>query len=152
MFRYLGISSHQRSLFPQLAADPRFDVFWVRHNAANRGGEQDLFPHLPDPRPGIVAFTATRRMSLVRSRRIPAFEKRPTAGDCYRFSLSHPRVDAVITAPMTVRQMRENLDRMDLGPMSAEELDWMRRIGDYVYGKDRSPRKKGKAEPGAPGF
>jgi aryl-alcohol dehydrogenase-like predicted oxidoreductase len=136
MFRYLGISGHNRALFPELAKDSRYELFHIRYNAANRGAEQDIFPHLPDNRPGIVSFTATRRMSLVRSKRIPADEKRPTAGDCYRFVLSNPSVDVVITGPSNSAQLKKNLEEIKKGPMNEDELDWMRRIGDYVYGRE----------------
>ncbi len=135
LFRYLGLSSHKRSLFPQLAKDPRYKIFHIRYNAANRGAEEDLFPHLPEERPGNVIFQATRRMSLVRSKKIPADEKHPTAGDCYRFALSNSFVDVVITGPSNARQLEKNLAEVEKGLMTEEELEWMRRIGDYVYGR-----------------
>jgi len=137
LFRCLALSGHHRPLFPELARDSRFDLFWVRHNAANRGGERDLFPNLPRPRPGIVAFNATRRMSLVRSRRNTTDGRKPTPGDCYRFVLTNPSIDVVVTAPRTARQMRDNLDVVSRGPMNEPELDWMRRVGDDVYGDSR---------------
>lgn len=136
-FRYLGLSSHKRLLFPELAKDQRFDLFHIRYNAANRGAEEDIFPHLPEPRPGIVVFQATRRMSLVKSRKIPPLEKRPTAGECYRFVLSNPHVDVVITGPSKASHLEENLRDVSKGPMAEEELAWMRRIGDYVYGRSK---------------
>jgi aryl-alcohol dehydrogenase-like predicted oxidoreductase len=135
-FRYLGISGHKRTLFPELAKDPRYDLFQIRYNAANRGAEKDIFPHLPEPRPGIISFTATRRMSLVKSKRIPHDEKRPTAGDCYRFVLTNPSVDVVITGPSNSAQLEENIIEVNKGPMTADELGWMRRIGDAVYGRE----------------
>lgn len=135
LFRFLGLSSHNRSLFPELAKDPRYELFHIRYNAANRGAEEDVFPHLPEDRPGNVVFQATRRMSLTKSKKIPADEKRPTAGDCYRFALSNPFVDVVITGPSNARQLEENLVEVAKGPMATEELEWMRRIGDYVYGR-----------------
>jgi len=135
LFRCLGISGHNRALFPELAKDPRYDLFQIRYNSANRGAKQDIFPHLPENRPGIVSFTATRRMSLVKSKRIPADEKRPTAGDCYRFVLSNPSVDVVITGPSKAAQLKENLNEIKKGPLNAGELEWMRRIGDHVYGR-----------------
>jgi len=134
-FKYLGLSTHKRSLIPELAKDLRFDLFHIRYNAANRGAEQDIFPLLPEDRPGLVAFQTTRRMSLVKSNRIPGEEKRPTPGDCYRFALSSPFVDVVTSAPSTAAQMEENLVEVAKGPMTEEELNWMRRIGDYVYGR-----------------
>jgi len=136
-FRCLGISSHNRSVFPRLAQDPRYELFMIRYNAANRGADVDIFPHLPEARPGIVAFTATRNMSLVKSGKIPSQEKRPTAGDCYRFVLSNPGVDVVISAPSKMEQMQQNLTEAAKGPMTEEEMAWMRRIGDFVYGKKR---------------
>jgi aryl-alcohol dehydrogenase-like predicted oxidoreductase len=135
VFRYLGLSSHKRPLFPELAKDPRYDLFHIRYNAANRGAEEDLFPHLPEERPGNVIFQATRRMSLTKSKKIPADEKHPTAGDCYRFALSNPFVDVVITGPSNAQQLEENMAEVAKGPMTEKELEWMRRIGDYVYGR-----------------
>jgi hypothetical protein len=38
-----------------------------------------------------------------------------------------------VTSPWTRAQMRENLKETNKGPMSGEELAWMRRIGDKVY-------------------
>lgn len=137
VFRYLGISGHNRALFPKLAKDPRYDLFQIRYNAANRGAEQDIFPHLPEKRPGIVSFTATRRMSLVKSTQIPSDEKRPTAGDCYRFVLSNPSVDLGITGPSKAAQLKENLEEVRKGPMNDNEVEWMRRIGDHVYGREK---------------
>jgi aryl-alcohol dehydrogenase-like predicted oxidoreductase len=64
VFRYLGLSSHKRSLFPELAKDSRYDLFHIRYNAANRGAEEDLFPHLPEERPGNVCLSQNRKRSL----------------------------------------------------------------------------------------
>lgn len=134
-FRYLAISGHNRSIFPEWAQDPNYGVLQLRYNAANRGAEDDVFPLLPEKRPGMVVFNANRHMSLVNSKKIPQQEKRPTSGDCYRYVLSHPAVDVAISAPSKLAQMEENLREVAKGPMSAEEMDWMRRIGDYVYGR-----------------
>jgi len=136
-FRYLGISSHNRSLFAGLLKDSHYDVFQFRYNAAHRGAEQDIFPYFPEERPGTVAFQATKRMTLVKSKRIPAREKRPTAGDCYRFVLSHPSVDVVTMGPSKAEHVRENLAEAAKGPMPAPEMEWMRRIGDYVNKKSQ---------------
>ena len=134
-FRFLGISGHRRALFSELAEDPRYDLFQIRYNAANRGAEVDIFPYLPDIRPAIVSFTATKKMSLVKSKRIPSDEKRPTAGDCYRFVITNPSVDVVITGPSKAAQLEQNIAEFKKGPLSENELRWMRRIGDYVYGR-----------------
>jgi aryl-alcohol dehydrogenase-like predicted oxidoreductase len=41
----------------------------------------------------------------------------------------------VITGPSNAQQLEENLAEVAKGPMTEEELEWMRRIGDYVYGR-----------------
>ncbi len=95
-----------------------------------------MFPYLPEGHPfGITVYTATRWGALVRSRKIPADMKRPTAVDCYRFVLSHPAVHLVMTGPKDAEEMRANLGVLDAGPMSSEEMAWMRRVGDAVYGR-----------------
>ncbi|MFW6128617.1 MAG: aldo/keto reductase [Candidatus Aminicenantaceae bacterium] len=134
LFRYLGISSHNRSLLARLAIDNHFDILMVRYNAAHRGAEMDLFPYLPQQKPGIIGFTATDYMQLARSKKIPKKEQRPSAGDCYRFVLSNPDIDMTITSPWKYSQMKENLVETNKGLMNSDELKWMRRIGDYVYG------------------
>ena len=58
----------------------------------------------------------------------------PTAGDCYRFCLSSPDVDVVLTGPRTIGQLRENLAAMERGPLSPEEDGWMRAFGRAVHG------------------
>ncbi len=137
LFRYLGISSHNRKILAKLGKDPRFDILMVRYNAAHRGAEKDIFPCLPEQRPGIIGFTATNYMRLSRTRKIRKGEKRPSAGDCYRFVLSHPHIDMTITSPWTRRQMKENLEETNKGLMSQEELDWLRQIGDAEYQKEK---------------
>jgi hypothetical protein len=34
--------------------------------------------------------------------------------------------------------MRENLETLDSGPLSEEEMERIRRIGDHLYGKPRT--------------
>ena len=38
LYRFLAISSHNRSLIPRLARENIFDIFHLRYNAAHRGG------------------------------------------------------------------------------------------------------------------
>jgi aryl-alcohol dehydrogenase-like predicted oxidoreductase len=137
--RYLMMSGHRRTFFPEMARDGIFDLFMVRYNAAHRGAEREVFPELPAPpeRPGICAYTATRWGSLLDPKRLPAGERAPTAGDCYRFCLSHPAVDMVLCGPADTEQVRVACKALAAGPLSADELAWMRRVGDQVYG--RSP-------------
>ncbi len=138
LVRFIGLSSHNRKLLGELGRDGEFDVLHLRYNAAHRGAETEIFPLLSaDKRPGTVVFTATRWGKLLDPKKMPQGEKPPTAPDCYRFVLSHPAVDVCISGSKTVEQMRENLNVLDGGPMSEDELARMRRIGDFVYGKPR---------------
>ena len=136
LVRFLAASTHNRALVPALADIPDIGIVHLRYNAAHRGAEQDIFPHLKEEnRPGIAAYTATSWKRLLDKRRLPPGERVPTAGDCYRFALSHPSVDLVVTGPSTFEHAAHSLDAVALGPMSEDELQWMRRVGDAVHGK-----------------
>jgi predicted aldo/keto reductase-like oxidoreductase len=141
LVRFVGISSHNRKLLGELAGEGEFDVLHFRYNAAHRGAEIDIFPYLAEEtgkRPGTVVFTATRWGQLLKAKKMPAGEKPPTAADCYRFVLSHPGVDVCMSGARTVGEMRENLAVLDGGPMTGAEIERMRRIGDFVYGRKRA--------------
>ncbi|MGD9288322.1 MAG: hypothetical protein PVG74_11965, partial [Desulfobacterales bacterium] len=61
-----------------------------------------------------------------------------TASDCYRFCLSHPHVDLVLTGPKNRLQLQENLSLLrQKGPLSEDETNWIRDYGKLVY-KDSS--------------
>jgi len=132
--RTVGISTHHRKFAGKLAAQGALDVIMMRYNAAHRGAEEDIFPHLEHHKPGIVSYTATRwRRLLRRPRNWPKDMPVPSAGMCYRFVLSNPHVHVCMTAPSNIRQLRENLAAVNKGPLSVEELDFMRDFGDAVY-------------------
>ncbi|MBI3181332.1 MAG: aldo/keto reductase [Myxococcales bacterium] len=133
--RALSVSTHKRTLVPELAAMNAFDLIMVRYNAVHRGAEREVFPLVPKDNPRLMAFTATRWGALVDPRRTPAGERTPQASDCYRFVLTHPRVDLALCGPGNDAQMEEALRAMERGPMSEEELAWMRRVGDAIYEK-----------------
>lgn len=134
LIRFIGLSSHHRPIFAKIDREKIFDIFHIRYSAAHRGAESDIFPLLNKENPtGIVTFTATQQGRLLEDKKMPKGEKTPAAVDCYRFALSNPNVHICITAPKNLNQMRQNLKAVELGPMSEEELAWMRRVGDYVY-------------------
>jgi predicted aldo/keto reductase-like oxidoreductase len=136
MVRFLGLSGHNRKLFPELYKDGIFDVFHMRYNAAHRGAETETFPFLTgEDRPGVVNFTSTAWGKLLNSRKMPRGEEAPTAVECYRFVLSNPAVDVCMTGPRTIDEMRQNLAILEQGPMTDDELSRMRRIGDHVHGR-----------------
>ena len=75
---------------------------------------------------------------LLNPKKMPAGEAPPSAADCYRFALSHPAVDVCMMGARTVGDMRENLRALDLGPLDADEMARIRRVGDHCYGKPRA--------------
>ncbi len=137
--RFLGLSSHNRAFFGRIARgeiDLPIDLFQLRYNLVHRGAEKDIFPHLPrDDRFGIVVFTATCWRRPLKARNMPVGESPLSAADCYRFVLSNPKVDVCLTGPSSARQMEENLATLDAGPLSAQEMARVKRIGDHVYHK-----------------
>ena len=134
VFKYLGMSGHNRPLFPALTASEAFDLFHVRYNAAHRGAEKDVFAKMPaENRVGIVTYTATRWGHLLDPKKMPPGEKAPEASDCYRFVLSNPHVDVGLCGPKDMRQMQTALKTLDLGPLTSHELQRMQRIGEHVH-------------------
>jgi aryl-alcohol dehydrogenase-like predicted oxidoreductase len=131
--RAIGVSIHDRKRAAKLAAAGPLDFFMIRYNAAHPGAEVDIFPYLPAKKPVIAAYTSTCWSKLLRP---PKGWSGPaaTAGDCYRFCLTNPNVDLVVSAPKTAAQMRENLQALERGPLSDEEMVRMRALGQAVHG------------------
>jgi aryl-alcohol dehydrogenase-like predicted oxidoreductase len=133
LVRFLAVSCHNRPFVPELAADRDCDVVHFRYNAAHPGAETDIFPRLPSSgRAGMVAYTATSWGQLLKPSKIPRGERVPSGADCYRFVLARPEVDVCMTGPANAAQMDEALKALHKGPMTEEELAWMRRVGAAV--------------------
>jgi aryl-alcohol dehydrogenase-like predicted oxidoreductase len=132
--RAVSISCHNRKLAGQLAADGALDCLMIRYNAAHRGAETDIFPHLAAHDPGVVSYTATRWTYLLRrTRGWPKDRPVPTAGQCYRFVLTSPHVDVCLTAPRSEKQLLENLAAVREGPLPEDEMAFLRTYGDAVH-------------------
>ena len=132
--KYIAISTHVRTYAAELVRQGKLDVLMIRYNAAHRGAEEEIFPSWPSSQPGVVSYTATRWGKLLkRPRRWPASDRIPTAGDCYRFVLSNPNVHVCLTAPRSSQELKDNLSAIERGPLSGEEMEFMRRFGDAVH-------------------
>jgi len=129
----IGVSIHDRPRAGNLAETAPLDLLMIRYNAAHPGAEREIFPHVKDRSPSVLAYTATAWRKLL---------KRPrgwdgpvmTAGDCYRFQLSNPHVDLAVTGPRSRAELEQNLDAVERGPLSEDEARWMRKFGKYVHG------------------
>ena len=131
--RFVGATTHDRTLARRLAADPRIDVLMHRFNMAHRKAAHEVFPAAAKARTPIVAFTATRWGTLLQPYAgWPG--PLPTATDCYRYCLAQPSVQVVLTAPRSLAELEQNLDVLESPPMSKWERDQWQRFGDLVYG------------------
>jgi aryl-alcohol dehydrogenase-like predicted oxidoreductase len=134
LVRAVSISTHDRQLAAELAAGGVLDAMMIRYNAAHRGAEQEIFPHLPPSNPAVISFTATRWTYLTRAPKgYPRGARVPTAGMCYRFVLSNPHVHVCLNAPRSRKQLEQNLAEVGRGPLDEEEMEFMRSFGDAVY-------------------
>ena len=123
LVRSLMLSSHDQQLLASSWSD--FDALMVRYNAAHRSAEHTVLPVAQTRARPVVAYTATRWGSLIGDA--------VRASDCYRFVLSHPAVTACLFGPADEREMLEALATFERGPMTANELAWMKRVGDQVH-------------------
>ncbi|HXH28819.1 MAG TPA: aldo/keto reductase, partial [Candidatus Polarisedimenticolia bacterium] len=136
--RYVGASAHNRALAIRLIDDPRVDVVMHRFNMAHRKAAADVLPAARRAGKPLWAFTATRWSSLLEGH--PAWNgPAPSAADCYRFCLAHPGVQAVVIAPLSLKELRADLGVLRRPPMGDPERRRWERYGDLVYGDGRDP-------------
>ncbi len=131
--RAIGCSIHNRQRAGLLAANSPLDLLMIRYNAAHPGAERDIFPHVKDQKPSVLAYTATRWGQLLKR---PRGWEGPimSAGDCYRFQLSNPHVDLALTGPKNRAELLQNLDALERGPLTEEENLRFRQFGQKVHG------------------
>jgi aryl-alcohol dehydrogenase-like predicted oxidoreductase len=135
----IGLSAHQRKLAYKIYQKNVLDLFMLRYNAAHRGLEQDFLDRLdPDNLPAVITYTTTRWRKLLQKPRGWEGEI-PRPGDLYRFSLSHPRVNAVLMSARNIAELESNLRVLSEGPLRPEEMEYVRRFGDAVYSSMKKP-------------
>jgi aryl-alcohol dehydrogenase-like predicted oxidoreductase len=130
----VGMSCHDRKFAGQMALEGALDILMIRYNAAHRGAEEDIFPHLAFHNPGLVSYTATRWKYLIRRQRNwPKDRQIPSAAQCYRFVLSNPCVDVCMMAPSNIKQLDEDLSSLEQGPLNADEMTLIKEYGDLIH-------------------
>ncbi len=140
--RCVGLSCHNRQFLGRLAEAGDINAIMMRYNAAHRGAEEDIFPHLAKHNPGVISYTATRWGYLLRRpKNYPKDAPVPTPGQCYRFVLQNPNVDVCLTAPSNEKQLMENLRALEDGPLSQEENEFIKKFGDMIHYKIGFPEK-----------
>ena len=134
LVKHLCVSAHDRSTYRAHLDRKAFDLIMVRYNAAHRGAEKEVFPLLPKENPpGVICYNSTRWGNLFDPQWMPEGVKTPTPVDLYRYVLSNPHIQMVLTAPETFEQLRENLKTLEAGPVTDEERQWLERIGEHVH-------------------
>lgn len=144
----IGTSIHDRKRAGQLALDSELDLLMIRYNAKHTGAEEDIFPYLKTRNPSVVSYTALAWRQLIRPVKgieMPSFpsnyedaEIPPLTPElCYRFVLSNPHVHLVLTGPKNREQLMTNFRALQQGPLTPEELDWIRQYGKQIKSKKR---------------
>ena len=136
--RFTGMTCHDRKFAGKLISEGTLDTYMIRYNAAHRGAEQDIFPHLTSHNPDLISYTATRwRFLINRQRGWPKDAPIPTPELCYRFVLSNPHVHVCMNAPSNVDQLKQNLSAIEAGPLSDDEMKFICKYGDHVHTKKK---------------
>lgn len=145
--RAIGTSIHDRRRAGRLAMDSKIDLFMLRYNAKHPGAEKDIFPFLKNRNPAVVIYTALAWGQLIRP--LKSIEMPPWPGQdkievppltpelCYRYVLSNPNVHLVLTGPQNREQLKQNLQAIQQGPLTTEELDWIRQYGKILKSKKK---------------
>jgi aryl-alcohol dehydrogenase-like predicted oxidoreductase len=144
----IGTSIHDRQRAGRLARDSAIDLFMIRYNAKHTGAEEDIFPHLKKRNPAIVSYTALAWQQLIHP--VKGIEMAPWPGGseaagippltpelCYRFVLSNPHVHLVLTGPKNRAHLMTNLQAVQQGALTREELDWIRHYGKCIRSKKK---------------
>ncbi len=131
--RYVGVSTHNHAIALDMLQNQRCDVLMHRYNMAHRKAEADVLPAAVQADIPVVAFTATRWGTLLRS---PATwpHNPPSAADCYRFSLQPSAIRVVLTSPANLTELTANLSVVKTSALTPEELAYWQRYGTLVYG------------------
>ncbi|MFO0825264.1 MAG: hypothetical protein U0792_19445 [Gemmataceae bacterium] len=133
-----GLSTHSRPLAAEAIRDG-WNPVMVRHSAAHRKAETEVFPLAIDRGTSILTFNNTCYGRLLDNAQF-----RPS--DCFRFTLNTPGVSACFTAPSTLEYLEENLDALRNPELSDEVRDRLLTRGEWIYREDMVFRKTVRAD------
>ena len=144
--RAIGTSIHDRKRAGRMAIESAIDLFMIRYSAKHPGAEQDIFPHLSARNPAVVSYTALAWGQLIKP--LQGIEMPPWPGDekevppltpelCYRFVLTNPHIHLVLTGPKNRTQLQKNFKAIEQGPLSLDEIAWIRQYGNAVRANKR---------------
>lgn len=132
-----GLSTHNRPIAAD-AIREGWNPVMVRHSAAHRKAEAEVFPVAREHGTSIITFNNTCYGRLLD----PAF--RPS--DCFRFTLNTPGVSACFTAPATLGQLDENLGALRNPELPDDVRERLIRRGEWLYREDTAFRQTVRAD------
>jgi predicted aldo/keto reductase-like oxidoreductase len=139
LVRWLGLTSHQRSLAATTARSGFLDLLMIRYNAAHRGAEQDVFPVTDALRIPVVVYTCLRWGALLEGTpEDPRGFVVPRAPEWYRFVLHTPSVAVALMAPENRAELVEDLSVLQIPPLTTEEYQRLAEHGQRVRRHARS--------------
>jgi hypothetical protein len=132
-----GLSTHSWPLAVE-ALDSGWDPVMVRHSAAHRGAEREIFPRAAELGVSLITFSNTCYGRLLEPRDgRPA----PSAADCYRYTLTQPGVRACLSAPATLAQLEENLAALRDPALPEDRRRELLAIGEKLYEEETMFRR-----------
>jgi len=139
--RAFGTSFHDRDMAAEALRDDRVDIGFIRYNALHRGAESDLFSQLPRGRRSLL-YNFTSTSGFIPPERYAALglsadHWQPTITDHYRFVLARSEIDGLLCAPKTPAEIEELGRVLERGPLTDEEMDYIRDLSDLARGEVR---------------
>jgi HEAT repeat protein len=132
-----GLSTHSRQLAAE-AIRGGWNPVMVRHSAAHRKAEAEVFPVAREQGTSVITFNNTCYGRLLDP------SVRPS--DCFRFTLNTPGVSACFTAPATLEQLDENLDALRNPELTDDVRERLIRRGEWLYREDTVFRQTVRAD------
>src|SRR5262249_37652862 len=102
----------------------------VRHSAAHRGAETQVFPHAVEHEVSLITFNNTCYGRLLEPQDGLLAVR---ASDCFRYAMMQPGVTICLTAPATLEQLDENLQALHDPELPPERLAALLAVGERVY-------------------
>ncbi|MDB5312465.1 MAG: repeat protein [Gemmataceae bacterium] len=138
-----GLSTHNRSLAVEAVRDG-WNPVMVRHSAAHRKAEAEVFPVARAHGTSVITFNNTCYGRLLDPGENGERGFRPA--DCFRFTLATPGVSACFTAPATPEQLDENLNALRNPELADDVRDRLIRRGEWLYREDTVFRRTIRAD------
>jgi HEAT repeat protein len=137
LVQVFGLSTHNRTIARDAILEG-WNPVMVRHSAAHRKAEAEVFPYARERGTSIITFNNTCYGRLLD----PSF--RPS--DCFRYTLSTPGVSACFTAPSTLEYLEENLDALRNPELPDDVRERLLKRGEWMYREDTVFRKTVRAD------